>query len=149
MPRNSFKPVHGHAARVGKSATYHTWASMIARCTRPGATSYDEYGAKGIKVCERWLTFENFLTDMGEKPRGQTLDRIDGNGNYEPSNCRWATRAQQSNNRKSCVMIEYQGRKQNLMQWSRELGIKYSVLQSRIKAGWSMQRAVETPARFK
>jgi len=123
---------------------------MIARCTRPTATSYEVYGGMGITVCERWLTFENFLADMGEKPRGQTLDRYpNSNGNYESSNCRWASRSQQSNNRKSCVLIEYQGRKQNLMQWCRELGLKYSVVQSRIKAGWSAQRAIEAPARFK
>ena len=118
---------------------------MIARCTRPTATAYAEYGGSGIKVCERWLTFEHFLADMGEKKRGQTIERNDGSGNYEPSNCRWASRSEQSNNRKSCVMIEYQGRTQNIMQWCKELGFKHSMVADRIKRGWPPQRALSTP----
>lgn len=81
--------------------TYKIWSAMIARCSNPKATFYHRYGGRGIKVCERWVSsFENFLKDMGEKPEGLTLDRIDNDGNYEPYNCRWVTHKENCNNRK-------------------------------------------------
>lgn len=92
---------HGHSrARGGRpSHTYKTWQAMRQRCTNPQSAKWDQYGGRGIEVCGRWQTFENFLADMGERPEGMTLDRIDGDGNYEPRNCRWADAATQSNNR--------------------------------------------------
>ena len=89
---------------------YKTWKSMLMRCNNPHVKNYNNYGGRGIKVCDRWsgdLGFENFVNDMGERPDGTTLDRIDVNGNYEPSNCRWATTEQQMNNRtdNSCIVI--------------------------------------------
>lgn len=95
----SHKPKHGHARN--RTPTYVTWDGMIQRCTNPNErVRYSYYGGRGVRVCDRWMKFENFLADMGERPKGLTLDRIDGNRGYEPSNCRWATRSEQSRNQR-------------------------------------------------
>ena len=94
---------HGHVGPDVPSPTYHSWQAMRQRCTNPNTVAWKYYGARGIRVCERWQTFVNFLADMGERPAGKTLDRIDCDGNYEPGNCRWATQAEQIRNRRPMV----------------------------------------------
>lgn len=96
-----FPPRHGHCTLTYRSPTYKSWQSMIARCTLKKHPAYSRYGGAGIKVCDRWRSrFEDFLSDMGERPEGLTLDRIDGSKGYEPGNCRWATYVEQNRNRK-------------------------------------------------
>jgi len=120
---------------------------MISRCNNKSIECFPRYGGKGISVCPRWRKFDNFYSDMGPRPTDRhTLDRIDGTGNYEPGNCRWATVHEQNVNRKSTVMIEYHGKSLCLKDWAKELNIGHKALHFRIRVKhWDIERAFTTP----
>lgn len=118
---------HGQAM----SPTWRAWRAMVARCTVRTNAAFPNYGGRGITVCPRWREFENFLADMGERPPGTTIDRLDNDGGYEPGNCRWATREQQDGNKRTTVRITFQGRTMTLAQWAKELGTAGTVLRKR------------------
>ncbi len=121
---------------------------MIRRCTRPNSRAYANYGGRGIRVCDRWLTFENFIADMVQRPVGHSLDRIDNDGPYSPENCRWATDIEQHRNRRDNRLETFRGQTKTLAEWAEEFGIRYATLHSRItKQGWSFERALTEPVR--
>ena len=129
---------HGHDY---SSPTYRSWKVMKNRCTRPSDKQWKDYGGRGIKVCDKWLKFAGFLEDMGERPDGTTLDRIDNDGNYEPSNCRWATLTLQRRNRSDNHIVEYNGRKMPLVEACELSGVKYDTARNRLnRYGWSVEK---------
>lgn len=138
-------------ATHGKTKTpeYYSWKSAMARCSNPNLTEYPDYGGRGIKVCERWRIFENFLADMGERPsRHHTLDRHpDKNGDYEPGNCRWATKAEQSRNQRSNKIVDYRGRQMSVAEACDLAGVRESMVGQRLRKGWTFERAISTPRR--
>ena len=103
---------------------------------------YKHYGGRGIGVCERWFNFENFYADMGTRPQGLSLDRMNNNDGYKPSNCRWATLIEQYNNTSRNVKITYNGLTLSISQWAERMGIKYRTLQGRINRGWSIEKSL-------
>ncbi|MEG7359958.1 hypothetical protein [Pseudomonas citronellolis] len=118
---------------------------MIDRSTNPANKRYADYHGRGITVCESWMTFANFLTDMGEKPDGTSLDRIDNDAGYFKENCRWATSLEQMNNTRRNSFVEYLGKRQTVSQWAAQLGIPEGTLRSRINRGWSPEDAMQKP----
>lgn len=128
-------------------ATYQSWNAMLQRCTNPKMPNWNHYGGRGITVCERWTWFPNFLEDMGYQPEGKTLERIDVNGNYCPSNCKWDTYEAQANNRRNNLRLELHGSVLTQAQWSRKLGISQQSLHRRLHNGWTVEQALQTPNR--
>ena len=126
---------------------YRVWNSMIQRCTNPNLDNYNRYGGRGIKVCNRWLKFEFFYADMGDKPEGFSIDRIDNDGNYEPKNCKWSSMKEQQRNTRRNRFIEHEGITKPLIEWSEELNINYRTLISRMNKGWSTERALKKQLR--
>ena len=127
------------------SKTYASWCSMKWRCYCKSASSYPRYGGRGIRVCNRWVnSFENFLEDMGVKPKGLTLERIDNECNYDPSNCVWANRKVQARNRPGFIVpLTLNGKTQLLSEWANELGIGVAALHNRINLyGWTVEEAL-------
>lgn len=113
--------------------TYNTWRGMIDRCYQPSHTSYARYGGKGIKVCDRWLeSVHAFISDMGERAPGMTIERRDSSKDYYPENCRWATQREQNNNKSDTRFITWQGRTQHMTAWAAELGMSPAALHYRL-----------------
>jgi hypothetical protein len=128
---------HGHTlgprGATKRSPTYNTWRSMVSRCTCKTDTAFPNYGGRGVAVCDRWRVFTTFLEDMGQRPEGMTLDRIDPAGNYEPSNCRWASRTVQGNNKRNTHLIEVNGLALSVADWARHLSKTYKQLAWRVE----------------
>jgi hypothetical protein len=139
---------HGLCSDGKKHQLLRTWCEMRYRCENPKKWQYKYYGAKGIRVCDRWQRFENFVADMGEKPEGTTLDRIDSAGDYAPENCRWATKKQQMNNYGWNHWITVSGESLTLSQASERYGVKLSTIWRRLKvSGWTEQDAATVQPR--
>lgn len=134
----------------GRSYTkeHKQWDSMKQRCLNPNHEFFHHYGGRGIRVCDSWLeSFENFFADMGECPEGLTLDRRENEGNYEPSNCRWATRGEQSCNRRGLVILTLGDDSMCIAEWACRIGMHEDTLRRRIKTGWTVEEALTTPTR--
>jgi hypothetical protein len=146
MKEEAGKRFRTHGAST--TPTYKSWNGMVNRCLNPRDDHFPDYGGRGIKVCDRWLIYENFLADMGERPVGKTIDRKDNNGNYEPGNCKWSTMKEQARNRRANVFLEFQGKRQPVSAWAEEIGIDIPTLWCRIfKLNWSVQKALTTSVR--
>lgn len=142
MNKTSFKPTHGLWSSC--QSTYRTWQDMHQRCTNPKNHNFANYGGRGISVCSRWDSFGLFVEDMGKRPPKHTIDRVNNDGNYEPSNCRWATAKQQRDNQRSCYRVTFNGRTDNITNWARSIGIHPDTLKHRIVAGWPLSLALTT-----
>ena len=139
---------HGHSkADKGRpTAEYRIWAGMLTRCGNPNNHAYANYGARGIRVCERWEEFANFLTDMGLRPsKAHSIERKDNEGPYEPDNCIWATQKQQMRNTRATIYLTVRGVTKPLPAWAEIVGLDQKVLRGRLAEGWSHEDTVDRP----
>jgi hypothetical protein len=127
---------------------YWAWAAMLQRCNNQKCTQFKNYGARGISVCAAWHSYDNFIADMGPRPSPKhSLDRIDNNGNYEPSNCRWTDSKTQTRNMRRNTVLELNGERKLLCDWAEHYGLRSSLICNRMnKLGWSIERSLTTPA---
>ncbi|MCH8978296.1 MAG: hypothetical protein IH945_03520 [Armatimonadetes bacterium] len=133
-----------------KTRVHRIWTGMKQRCLNPDFAAFSNYGGRGIKVCERWMRFENFFEDMGAPPTGDhSIERIDNDGDYEPGNCRWATRADQLRNTSRNRWLELHGKRRVITDWAAITGLSEHTIRSRLGLGWSVERTLTTPARRK
>ncbi|MFJ7438072.1 hypothetical protein ACIQW5_10485 [Methylorubrum thiocyanatum] len=131
-----------------RTPTYNSWRAMKDRCTQTSHRSYQHYGERAITYTQDWETFEGFLADMGERPEGMTLDRIDGDRPYCKDNCRWSDRTTQNRNRRTNVRVTYNGQTRVLSEWAEIIGIPYARLRARIvRLGWSPEHAFKSSVR--
>lgn len=134
---------HGHTIRKKMSPEYYSWSSMMTRCQNKSHDAYQNYGGRGIYVCERWKLFANFLADMGLRPTETSLDRINNDDGYYKNNCRWATKREQANNRRSNSFYEFMGDVMTISDAAIKYGIAYNTLHARIvRFGWLPDEAV-------
>lgn len=138
-----------HKKAYGRTPTHVTWTSMKQRCTNEKSPDYKNYGGRGISYDETWESFDNFIRDMGDRPDGMTLDRIDVNGNYSKSNCRWTTREEQNYNQRNTTYIEYNGKNLSALEWQKITGVDKHLILRRIKDGWDIKKALYTKHRVK
>lgn len=138
-----------HGGKANRTATpeYAVWSLMRDRCNNPANKSYSYYGGRGISVTPRWDDFALFLADMGPRPSGSTIDRVKSDGNYEPGNCRWATRKEQSRNRDYCRRVTWQGAERLLWELAEEHGIPTHTMHQRLHRGWTLERTLTQPIR--
>lgn len=123
--------------------TYQSWQAMKQRCLQTGHKHYDNYGGRGITICERWMTYANFLADLGARPEGCSLDRIDSNGPYSLDNCCWATRTEQNRNSSQNRMISFRGQTKCLAEWCEDLKLNYARVYARLfRLNWSIEDAL-------
>lgn len=130
--------------RMTETRVYRIWQAMLTRCRNKNTINYANYGGRGITVCERWLSFENFLADMGHPEAGQSIDRINNDGNYEPQNCQWANRETQSRNKRNSRIISFNGETKTLGEWAKQLGMDQSSLRERLEK-WPLEISLTKP----
>lgn len=131
------------------TTTYVSWERMKQRCLNPNYKWFKDYRGRGITICKEWIdSFENFLSDMGERPAGMSIDRIDNEKGYYKDNCKWSTRLEQNNNKRNNRILTYRGIKRTLNQWARILNISRCTLKSRLHYGWTIKKAFETKVRI-
>lgn len=148
--RNENLTTHGKTARAIRkdSGEYWVWNMIVQRCRNPKVKNWMDYGGRGIDVCDRWLSFENFLADMGLRPsKAHSIERINNASGYRKDNCKWVTRLEQGKNKRNNRLLTAFGKTQHLAEWSREYGIQHPTILHRIKAGWSIEAAVSSPVR--
>lgn len=136
------QPPHRHGHASAHSPEYLVWCGMHNRCRCPSNRAWSRYGGAGIRVCNEWNSFLQFLADMGDRPEGTSLDRIDSAGPYSKENCRWATAEEQARNKVTTRVETAFGRTQTLAEWQKETGIGHATLSSRMKAGRTMEEAI-------
>lgn len=132
---------HGHS----KTPTYRTWIGMKSRCQNTNYGRFNDYGGRGITVCERWQSFELFLADMGERPQGMELDRIDNDGNYTKENCRWVSSKENGRNTRKNVFLTHDGKTCTIAEWAEILGIGSATIHFRHSKGWTAERILTQP----
>jgi hypothetical protein len=147
-------PMKVHGKHLLSTTTeYAAWNSMIDRCYKKSHHAFHRYGGRGITVCNEWLDpidgFLNFLADIGPKSgTGLSLERIDNNLGYSKTNCIWASKTEQANNRESCIFLTFEGRTLTMMQWANEKGMSKNTIAERMKRGWSIEKAISHPKRL-